>query len=85
MNLYEYDFDGSCAPYHNVIRYKTFSVGIFQWLPKSGGKGLKKSPVIVKICGRSDRPGEVYEKAHEICGRLRDGEYEGPRKLWVRK
>jgi len=80
--LYAYDFSGSCAP-DKTSQCETFSVGIFQWIP--GKKGLKKSPVIVRICGRSDRPGEVYEKAHEVCGRLRDGEYEGPRKLWVRK
>jgi len=80
--LYAYDFSGSCAP-DKTSQCETFSIGIFQWIPAE--KGLKKSPVIVRIYGRSDYPGEVYEKAHEICGQLRDGEYKGKKYVRVRK
>jgi len=85
MNSYEYGFSGSCAPHCDNYGHKTFSVGVFQWLPKSGGKGLKKSPVIVRVYGRSDYPGEVCEKALEICEQLKNGTYVRPKKLWVRK
>jgi len=81
--LYEYDFSGSCAPHCSNSNYTTFSVGIFQWIPAKNG--LKKSPAIVRIYGWSDRPGEVYKKALEICGQLKDGEYKGKKFVRVRK
>ncbi len=52
---YEWDFDGACAP---SPRQKwtpaTFSLGIFQWLPKRSGKGLKRGPVQKRVRGGSD-------------------------------
>ncbi len=40
-------FDGSCAPGgrqpYSKATWETFSLGIFQWLPKSGGKGTPRS------------------------------------------
>jgi hypothetical protein len=43
---YEWDYDGACDPAKSRSRsMQTFSVGVFQWLPKKSGKGLKRGPV----------------------------------------
>lgn len=83
MKPYEYDFSGSCRPVNGqaYCKFNTFSVGIFQWLP--GKKGLKKSPVKVRVRGYSSNPEMVYEKAREICRKFENGIYNGPRELWV--
>ena len=46
---------------------RTFSVGIFQWIPKSSGNGLKKSAVKLRIKGYSNKPEKVYEAATFWC------------------
>jgi len=51
----------------------TFSVGCFQCLPKSGGKGLKKGKVKVRVKGLVSNPDLVYQKAEEICQKLDNG------------
>ena len=50
-------------------RYTTFSVGVFQWLPKAAGRGFKKSKTI-RILGYVSAPFDVYQKAAELCQRL---------------
>ena len=47
----------------------TFSVGVYQWLPTSSGKGLKKSKTI-RVSGYTAEPLRVYAKAQELCDRL---------------
>ena len=47
--------------------FKTFSVGIFQWLLKASGKGLKKSKVKYRVKGYTSNPEPVYKRAREIC------------------
>jgi len=71
-----HDFSGSCAP-GKVAHYvtSTFSVGIFQWVPKASGKGLKKSAVIFRISGPSSVPEVVYRKARQICAEMDAGKY----------
>lgn len=52
--LGKHGFSGSCAP-GNAFAHsgqETFSVGIFEWLPKSSGSGLKRGPVKVRVKGR---------------------------------
>jgi len=51
----------------------TFSVGIFQALPKAKN-GLKKSAVIARVSGPSGKPASVYKLAAELCVRLDNGE-----------
>lgn len=46
---------------------KTFSIGIFLWLPKASGKGLKKSAVKYRVKGYTSNPKPVYKRAEEIC------------------
>jgi hypothetical protein len=71
---YKHDYSGSCAPgksqsFGNAM----FSVGIFQWLPKSSGKGLKKSAVKFRIKGNSSSPKVVYETAERWCKMMDKG------------
>jgi len=73
---HKHGFDGSCAPtapraWSSQIG---FSVGVFQWIPKSGGKGLKRSAVLVRVKGFVRDAQKVYEKAREICAKLDAGE-----------
>lgn len=65
---YEWDFAGSCAPGNSSgWHHSTFSVGIFQWIPKNGGKGLKRSAVVRRVKGPSSDPEAVYAEARAIC------------------
>lgn len=59
------DYDGSCAPCQIGSNCNTFSVGIFQWLPKLSGKGLKRSSVIKRIRGLTSDPKAVYDQAED--------------------
>lgn len=58
-------FDGDCkpAPGENM-----FSVGIFQWVPKKGGKGVKRSKAVCRVNGSVEEADQVYQRAEEICG-----------------
>ena len=47
----------------------TFSVGIYQWLPKSAGKGLKKSKTL-RVTGYTADSQAVYAKASQVCRKL---------------
>lgn len=71
----KHGFDGSCAPGADAgyASQVGFSVGVFQWLPKSGGKGLKRGPVKVRVKGFVRDAEKVYSKAREICAKLDSG------------
>ena len=43
-----------------VPKSTTFSVGVFQLVSKSRGKGLKRGPVVKRFTGRTADPEEVY-------------------------
>ena len=65
----KYDYDGGCAPCLGGT-YKgqeTFSIGIFRWLPKASGKGLKRGKVVYRIRGKVSDAEKVYSRAQEIC------------------
>ena len=66
----EWDFDGSCAPGGSYAGWQTFSLGIFQWVPKSGGKGLKRSKVTRRVKGYTSQPEEAFAKARTIVAEL---------------
>ena len=64
----KHGFDDACAPRSETSHFQIgFSLGVFQWVPKSGGKGLKKSAVKVRVKGFVSNAGCVYDKAREIC------------------
>ena len=69
----KHDFSGSCTP-DKTFYWNTFSVGIFEWVQKAGGKGLKKSAVKYRVKGYSSNPEAVYARAKEICEKLDNGE-----------
>ena len=68
---YEWDYDGTCAPGRSYASHSTFSVGIFQWIPKKT-RGLKKSKVIYRIRGYTSEPEKVYAKANRLIELLNE-------------
>lgn len=72
----KHSFDGSCAPgsFGTWGHQIGFSVGVFQWVPKADGKGLKRSAVKVRIKGFVCNADKVYAKALEISRKLDAGE-----------
>lgn len=62
--------------------YKTFSLGVFRWLPKYGG-GLKKGKVLVRVSGPCGDRDAVVARAREIAALLDAGEYVGPKHVRV--
>ena len=87
MEAGKHAFDGECAPGKDGVLkssvQKSFSVGIFQWLLKSGGRGCKRSPVKVRVNGRFDAPDRVYALALQIAIQLDAGAYRGPKHVTV--
>lgn len=82
-------YSGSCAPAAGgagsaAHSYATFSVGVFEWLRKSSGKGIKKSPVKVRVKGPVSKPQVVYETAQRVCDELDRGVYQGPKSITCR-
>ena len=75
--LYRHDFSGQCDPKARSLAspgtFNTFSVGVFQWTPKTKG-GLKKSPAKYRIRGLVGNPEPVYARAREVCRILDAGE-----------
>lgn len=70
---YKHGYSGSCTPKNSYATQGTFSVGIFQWIPKASGKGLKKSTVKFRIKGNVVDAEKVYCKAKELCESLNRG------------
>lgn len=81
MIVGQHYFDGACAPLPTGQGrlYETFSVGVFQWIWKSGKMDVKRGPVKVRIKGRCDNPEPVYAKAREVVAALDAGMYVGPK------
>lgn len=89
MEPYKHDFSGHCAQgekgcWVNRGGQNTFSLGIFQWIPKSTGKGLKKSAVKVRVHGYISDSKVVYQKAREIIKELDDETYSGKKNITVK-
>jgi hypothetical protein len=64
---FEYDFDGACDPAKSNFRSETFSLGIFQWIPKSSRRGLKRSAVIKRFRGPVHDAEKVRAAAQAFC------------------
>lgn len=76
----QWDWDGSCKPHGGVVGWpgmQTFSVGIFQWVAKSSGKGVKRSKTVERIKGPVSRAEEIYAKARARCAELNGGSPDG--------
>lgn len=75
-------YSGSCSPDEegrHISGQISFSVGIFQMVPKASGKGLKKTGAKVRVIGYCHDPEAVYKLADEICLALDNGTYKGSR------
>lgn len=73
---YKHDYSGSFIPidgHGRICSQETFSVGIFQWVPKSSGEGLKKTAVKYRVRGYVAQDKAVYKRAEEICSRMDNG------------
>lgn len=73
---FEFDFVGEYDPLNanrrNLFHSKTFSVRVFQWIPRASGKGLKKSKCLKRIRGYVAQPEIVHEKAEQECKSYQD-------------
>ena len=78
MEAGKYGFSGACRPGRGWSGQNTFSVGIFKWIPKASGSGLKKTAVRVRVIGSTSRPEMVDARAAEIVKELDAGTYNGP-------
>jgi hypothetical protein len=84
MEAGKHEFGGACDPSSHIYHHNlTFSVGIFQWVPKAGGKGLKRTAVKVRVTGFSSRPEGVYEAARKIVAELDAGTYTGKKHVRI--
>jgi hypothetical protein len=86
----KHDFDGSCAPKEGHafgpcgFTRETFSVGVFQWVPKVRGQGVKRGPVKVRVKGFIGSAEAVRTTAAGICALLDIGAYTGPKVVYAR-
>lgn len=64
----EYDFEPLKDAFgHTVTFSDTLSVGIFQWVYRANGHGLKKSKAVYRIKGPAHRWQEINERARFLC------------------
>lgn len=66
---YEWDWSGSCDPSRGFgLRVETFSVGCFQWIPRTGVRpGLKKGKVQKRFAGPTSDAKRIYKQAQAWC------------------
>ena len=62
----EFDFVPLVAPLNTVV--DTLSVGIFQWVYKADGHGLKKSAAVYRVKGPAYRWELINSRAKYLCG-----------------
>lgn len=64
-----WDFDGACRPGGpgEMGFQSNFSVGVFQWVARSNGKGVKRGSVAKRITGHVGTPEDVYARAESFC------------------
>lgn len=80
MEAGKHGFSGACRPGGEYPgQFTTFSVGVFEWVPKASGKGVKRSAVKVRVSGLTAQPERVDAKAAEIVAALDAGTYKGPK------
>jgi hypothetical protein len=79
----KHDYSGSWAPDKSHHAAETFSVGIFRWVPKASGNGLKKTAVKMRVRGYSSDPKQVYRLAEIFCDMLDRGEDPGVKSVYA--
>jgi hypothetical protein len=79
-----HEYSGACAPGDYGGVWDTFSVGVFEWVPRKSGRGTKRSKAKVRVKGPSEHPERVYAKAREIAAQLDTGTYAGPKTVVIR-
>lgn len=84
-----HSYAGEASPlgggkYDAWFTQESFSVGVFEWVPKKDGSGLKRGPVKVRVRGLVVDANAVADRAREICAALDAGTYTGPRHVRVR-
>lgn len=80
-------FEGNCAPGDTPKgpnTFSSFSLGIFEWVPKASGKGVKRGKVKVRVSGPMSNPRLVYARAREIVKQLDKGTYNGTKHVQVK-
>lgn len=64
----KHDWDGKYDPSKVEYPYlDTFSVGIFRWVVKSSGNGVKRGKAICRVRGWRMHPQDVYSVATRLC------------------
>ena len=78
-------WSGSCDPKKMRFQgiFQTFSVGIFEMVPRRGLPGTKRGKVKVRVSGSASDPDAVYGKARAIAEQLDAGTYTGPKTVRV--
>ena len=85
MEAGKHSFSGSCANTSRTFNHnETFSYGIFEWVPRDSGIGVKKSAVKVRVSGPVDMADAVKAMAEEVVALLDAGEYKGAKNVKVK-
>ena len=75
-------YSSGCDPRgQRHMSYQTFSVGVFQWVPKKVGKGCKKGKVLVRVVGPCSARDAVFSRAKDIALLLDVGAYKGAKRV----
>lgn len=77
-------FAGALDPGEASSRWETFSLGVFEWVPRSSGNGAKRGPAKVRVVGPTAHPDIVRARAQEIAEQLDAGTYNGPKNVLVK-
>lgn len=67
---YQWDFENKQSTHaikNGNAFCNTFSVGIYQWIPKSTRKGLKKTGAIIRVVCSSNNPKPGLVRARALC------------------
>ncbi len=69
----------------SLSNFKTFSVGVFLWIPTRSKGGIKRGAAKVRVSGPVSHDGLklVYDKALEVANALDAGTYTGPKLVRV--
>lgn len=69
----------------SIRHFKTFSVGVFLWIPTRAKGGIKRGKAKVRVSGPVSDAGRklVYDAALEVANALDAGTYAGPKLVRV--
>lgn len=83
--LGKHGYSGKCAPAYEgePSHFGTFSLGIFEWVAKDNGRGVKRGSVKVRVVASTGCRDRAYAKAEEVARALDVGAYSGPKRVVV--